>query len=130
MLRVVGRAWSTLQHMDPRVLDGLLAIGLSIGAAMQFLAEQPGNVKPLLPITGTCLPLALRRRWPIVAHSVQVASAIASQRQPVTISLLAIFIGVYSVAVYSRWRRFYPVWLVIGSAALALLVPESSPSVP
>ncbi|MGI9149055.1 MAG: sensor histidine kinase [Chloroflexota bacterium] len=126
----VGRVWSRLQRTDPRLLDGLLAMVLGTGAAAQLVAEEPGDVPHLLAGIGTCLPLALRRRYPILAHALQVASAVATQRQPVNVSLLAIFIGMYSVAVYSHWRRWYPVWLVIGAAALATLVPDSRPSVP
>jgi len=76
------------------------------------------------------VPLVLRRRYPIVGHALQVVSAAFTQRQPVTVSMLAIFIGVYSVAVYSSWRRYYLIWIVIGAAILQYLFPFSTLSVP
>src|SRR5712692_7946563 len=100
----LGRVWSWLAVLDARLLDGGLSILLAVGAGLQLLAEEPGNLGRLLPVLGTCLPLVVRRRYPIVGHALQILSAIATQRQPVSISLVAIFIGVYSVAVYSRWR--------------------------
>src|SRR5579859_4236446 len=130
MVRVVRQTWTRLQHLDPRLLDGALAVALATGAGAQLLAEEPGNIGRLLPVLGTCLPLVLRRRYPIVGHALQIMSAILTQRQPVSLSLLAIFIGVYSVAVYSRWRVPYLVWLGLGAAWLGIQFPESSPSMP
>jgi signal transduction histidine kinase len=72
----------------------------------------------------------VRRRYPLAGHFVQVGAAVLTARQPVAVSLVAIFIGVYSVAVYSRWRAPFLVWLVIGAAWLGILFPESSPSMP
>lgn len=122
--------WRRLGSLDPRLLDGLLAIGLGAGAGLQLWSEEPGNLRRFLPAVGTCLPLVSRRRYPIICHTLQIVSAIASQRQPVSISLLSIFVGVYSVAVYSRWRLPYLVWLAIGAAWLGIQFPESSPSMP
>ena len=126
----VARMWKRLESLDPRLLDGALAVALAVAAGLQLLFEEPGSVQRLVPVLGTCLPLALRRRWPIGAHGLQVICAIATQRPPVSIGLVAIFIGIYSVALYSRWRVAFLVWLVIGSAWLGILFPESRPSMP
>jgi signal transduction histidine kinase len=53
-----------------------------------------------------------------------------AQRTPVSISLLAIFIGLYSVAVYSRWRVFFLAWLVLGSIWIGVAFPDSHANVP
>jgi signal transduction histidine kinase len=111
-------------------MDGLLAVALSVGACLQLLSQHPESYLKLIPVTFTCLPLVMRRRYPIVAHAAQIVAAIATQQEPVTLSLVAMFIGVYSVAVYSRWRRQFLIWLVIGSAWLGIAFPESSPSMP
>jgi signal transduction histidine kinase len=129
-VNVARRAWDWLANLDPRLLDGALAVALSVGAAVQLLMQEPGNVARLIPVTFTCLPLVFRRRYPVAVHFVQVGAAIATQRQPVPLSLVAIFISVYSVAVYSRWRRVFLIWLLVGSAWLALAFPESNPSMP
>jgi signal transduction histidine kinase len=129
-VNAVGRIWTKLQRLDPRLLDGLLAVGLSVAAGVQLLAQEPGNFARLVPVTGTCLPLVLRRRYPIVAHFLQVFCAILTQREPVTVSLVAMFIGIYSVAVYSRWRAPYVIWIFVGAAWLGFTFPGSSPSIP
>jgi signal transduction histidine kinase len=129
-VNAVRRAWERIGSLDPRLLDGALAVVLSVGAGLQYLSEEPGNFRGLAPVSMTCLPLVFRRRYPLAAHFVQIAGAVLTQRQPVSLSLVAMFIGVYSVGVYSRWRRVFLVWLVVGSALLGILFPESSPSMP
>jgi signal transduction histidine kinase len=129
-VNALRRVWHGLQALDPRLLDGILAVALSVGAGAQLLAQEPGNFARLVPVTFTCLPLVLRRRYPIVGHAIQVAAVVASQRQPVTLSFIAIFIGVYSVGVYSRWRGPFLVWLLIGAALLGIAFPDSAPSMP
>jgi signal transduction histidine kinase len=129
-VNAVAQAWTRLQRVDPRLLDGALAVALAVAADIQFLAQEPGNFQRMVPVTFTCLPLVLRRRYPMVGHALQVGAAVASQREPVTISLLAIYIGIYSVAVYSRWRRPFLIWLLIGAALLGRAFPFSSPSMP
>ena len=109
---------------------GALAIVLSVGAAVQFLNEEPGQFTRMVWVVGTCLPLAMRRRFPIVCHALQVGFQILAQRTPVSISLLAIFIGLYSVGVYSRWRVPFLVWLVLGSVWIGVAFPDSRTNVP
>ena len=86
-----------MQHVDPRLLDGLLAVGLAVGAGLQWTSEHPDSPNTLLPVVFTCLPLAVRRRYPIAAHFTQIAAAVLTQQEPVALSLVAIFISVYSV---------------------------------
>jgi signal transduction histidine kinase len=129
-MNAVRRGWKWLLRIDPRLLDGALAVALAIGANLQLLSEEPPTVGRLFWVTFTCLPLALRRRYPLASHFTQILAASLTAREPVALSLVAIFIGVYSVAVYSRWRWPFLVWLVIGSAILGILFPESSPSLP
>jgi signal transduction histidine kinase len=129
-MKTAAQAWDRLRNLDPRLVDGLLAVALSVGACLQLLSQHPENYLKLIPVTFTCLPLAMRRRYPIAAHATQIAAAIASQQEPVTLSLVAMFIGIYSVAVYSRWRRQFLLWLVVGAAWLGIAFPESSPSMP
>jgi signal transduction histidine kinase len=129
-VNVLRRAWKLLTGIDPRLLDGAMALALAVGADLQLLSEEPDRWRGLLPVSFTCLPLVLRRRYPLVAHAVQIAAAVLTARQPVALSLVAIFIGVYSVAVYSRWHWPYLVWLVIGAATLGILFPQSAPSMP
>ena len=124
------RVWQRLERVDARLLDAVLAIALTLGAGVQYLSEEPDNPSRLLPVSGTALPLVWRRRYPLAAYLIQITFAILSQRQPVTVSLLATFIGLYSVAVYSAHRWAPLVVPVIGAACLAILFPFSYPAVP
>src|SRR5262249_4840917 len=65
-----------------------------------------------------------------VVHFLQVGFQILAQRTPVSISLLAIFVGLYSVAVYSRWRLLFLIWLAVGSVWIGLAVSESRTNAP
>ena len=122
--------WRKLASIDPRVADGLLAIALGAGAVTQLVMEGPQPRQAFISALGTTLPLVWRRRLPLVVYLTQIGFAIFGARQPVTISLLATFVGLYSVAVYSRLRWAPVVIPVVGAAILGILVPESSPSVP
>ena len=122
--------WRKLASIDPRVADGLLAIALGAGTVTQLVMEGPQPRQAFISALGTTLPLVWRRRLPLVVYLTQIGFAIFGARQPVTISLLATFVGLYSVAVYSRLRWAPVVIPVVGAAILGILVPESSPSVP
>ena len=133
MGRVLTGAYRIVQRLtglDPRLLDGVLAVVLSVGAAVQLLTEEPGNFTRMVWVMGTCLPLVIRRRLPIVCHALQVGFQIMAQRTPVSISLLAVFIGLYSVAVYSRWRVPFLAWLALGAVLIGVAFPESRTNVP
>ena len=122
--------WRKLASIDPRVADGLLAIALGAGAVTQLVMEGPQPRQAFISALGTTLPLIWRRRLPLVVYLTQIGFAIFGARQPMTISLLATFVGLYSVAVYSRSRWAPVVIPVVGAAILGVLFPESNPSVP
>jgi signal transduction histidine kinase len=122
--------WRTLAGLDPRLVDGTLAVVLAAGATVQLLIEGPQRPLAIVSALGTGLPLAWRRRLPVRMYVAQIAFAILGARQPVTISLLATFIGLYSVAVYARQRWAAPLIVAVGALALFVRVPESSPTVP
>jgi signal transduction histidine kinase len=130
VLNSMQRMFRLLTRLDPRLLDGVLAVALSVAAALQLLNEEPGNVTRMAWVIGTCVPLVIRRRAPILCHAIQVGCQIGAQRTPVSISMLALFIGLYSVGVYSRWRVPFLAWLAAGSVLLAVLFPESHIDVP
>jgi hypothetical protein len=61
-----------ITRLYPRVLDGALAVALSVGVALQLLSEEPGQFTEMVWVIGTCLPLVLRRRYPIVCHALHL----------------------------------------------------------
>src|SRR5258708_24892107 len=66
-MKAARELWARVSSIEPRLLDGLLALALTVAAGTQFLQQEPGNVARLIPVAGTCLPLAVRRRWPLAA---------------------------------------------------------------
>ena len=129
-MNLAARVWQTARRVDPRLFDGALAVTLSVAAGVQLLSEEPGNFPRMVWVLGTCLPLVIRRRLPILCNLLQVGCSIMVQRTPVSVSLLALFVGLYSVGVYSRWRVPFLAWLVFGSALLAVAFPDSRTNVP
>lgn len=129
-MRTLRRYEHGLTSLDPRLVDGLLAVLLAAGATTQLLLEGPQSPRAVVSTLGIGLPLAWRRRLPLTACLSQLAFAILGSRQPVTISTLAIFVGLYSVAVYARWRWAAPLIVVGGGAILLGLVPWSLQTAP
>src|SRR5207302_10620944 len=110
------RRWNAL---DPRLLDGTLALTLAAGA----VAEVVLNGAPrwtVLPVAGTALPLAWRRRHPIPSFLVQFLCALASAQPPTWAGILALFVGLYSVSVYSPSRRRSLAVVLLSSVALLM----------
>lgn len=129
-MHTLRRIWRTLASLDPRLADGGLAVVLAAGATGQILHEGPQSPLAIVSSIGTGLPLAWRRQLPLAMYLTQIAFAIVGARQPVTLSLFATFIGLYSVAVYSRRPWAAPLIVAVGALVLLVLVPESSPTVP
>jgi signal transduction histidine kinase len=86
-------------------LDAAVAVGAAVGAVME--AAQSTNAVPVLvAVALTALPLALRRRFPIVAWLVIIAAIMAVQQEtvpPVTFGAAAF--AAYSAIAHSRYRN-------------------------
>jgi signal transduction histidine kinase len=99
----VRRLWKRLGSLDPRLVDGLLAAALTAVVLVEF--SRTG--KPLLQAAGlllTTVPLLWRRRYPIPAYVVQNAGLFAWLAPPLITSLVAVFLGCYSMSLYTRHR--------------------------
>lgn len=122
--------WRRLRGVDPRLLDGVLAAALGIGAAAQLFHEDAYAPARLLPVLGTTAPLAWRRRYPLACFTVQFACALLTLRLPMVCTLVALFIALYSIGVYSP-HRWVSLIAPVGSAAiLAVLFPTARPPLP
>ena len=124
------RLWHQLARLDPRLWDVLLAVIFASAAATQAVHDGYTSRQHIISAVGTGLPLAWRRRFPNGVYLAQVAFAIFGAREPGSISLLATFVGLFSAAVYSRWRWVPLMVPMIGALTLGVLVPQSYPSVP
>ena len=116
--------------MDPRLADGLLALVLSAGSAIEFLHDRPGSAMRLPFVVGATLPLAGRRRWPVVCCLLQFGFGLLTAQPPTVIGFFGFLIGSYSVGVHSR-RRLPSLAVLVGSMVfLQLVIPEAAPPVP
>ena len=125
-----GRAWRLVATLDPRLVDGVLAVAFGTGAAAQLLLDGPQRPRNVISALGTGLPLAWRRQFPVAALLAQIALALLGGRQPTTIGSLATLVGLYSVAVYARCRWTAPLIVLVGGLVLLLLGPASAQTVP
>ncbi|MBA3401376.1 MAG: hypothetical protein H0U05_05230, partial [Actinobacteria bacterium] len=92
---------------EPKTRDALLAIALATLVESEILASDVSGPRVVLPLLGlvVTLPLALRRRAPIVAVAIVMAGVIAFgvldlEQEPQT-PLLALVLATYSVGVYA-----------------------------
>ena len=123
----IGQIWQRIRRLDARVVDWLLAIALTVAAAAQMAYREPEHPLRLLPVAGTTLPLAWRRRAPLLCYCVQFGSALATLEPPTFAGLLAIFIGIYSIGAHSRWRLRSLIAPLASALVLQVLFPDSQP---
>ena len=116
-----------LGRLDARTLDWLLALCLTAAAAGQIAYQEPEHPLRLLPVVGTTLPLAWRRRAALVCYVVQFVSALATLEPPTFAGLVAIFIGIYSIGAHSGWRPWSLIAPLASALILQILFPESQP---
>jgi signal transduction histidine kinase len=122
--------WERLRRVDPRLVDGATAGALLIAAQAQLLSGGPTQLLHAPAVAGTVLPLCWRRQAPLVCYGVQFLSALFTLEPPMLASLVALFLGVYSTGVYSRYRLRSLASPLASAAVLAALFPFSYPSLP
>jgi signal transduction histidine kinase len=117
------RPWRRLQGLDHRLVDGLLVAVLAAGAVAEALHghQQQDQLIHVLPVVLIIVPLFWRRRWPIAVALVQFAGMFLVLSAPLIASVLAVFVGIYSVGLYSP-HRLASLALPIGFAALLAAV--------
>jgi signal transduction histidine kinase len=120
-------AWDRLLRLDPAFADALLAIVMTVCAIGQILVQEPQNAIRLVPVAGTTVPLAWRRRAPLLCYSVQFAAALLTLEPPTFAGLLALFIGIYSIGAHSHWRLRSLAAPLLSAVILQVLFPDSSP---
>ena len=114
--------WTWARRLDPRLVDAALALVLLAGTMPQLiLLPTNGLPEPLAAraVAGALvvLPVAFRRRWPIVCVCVQSACSLLVAAPPTYAGALALFIGYYSIGAYSR-HRLAGLAVPVGMAAL------------
>lgn len=113
----VSEAWRRLESLPHPWVDGALALLLAAAQCWEFLHD--GTV-PLVRLIGpllVSLPLILRRRRPELVFVLQVTGSFLFLAPPLISSLVANFVGIYSLGLYGGRR-----WLSLALPLLAGLI--------
>lgn len=120
--------WARARRLDARVVDAALAVALLAGTIPQLLFL-PSNGVPEPAVARAVfgalvvLPVAFRRRSPIVCVCVQSACSLLVAAPPTYAGAVALFIGYYSIGAYSRYRLaglLVPVGMAVLLAAIGI----------
>ncbi|WP_336203897.1 sensor histidine kinase [Nonomuraea sp. LPB2021202275-12-8] len=107
----MNRLWLQLGSVDPRIVDGALAVTFTLTSAAWAWTEQQPDTRPpdtgaLLLIAAANLPLTFRRRWPLAVVVVCCVAGLiyhAMGYHPGQNSLSSL-VALYSVAVHRPLR--------------------------
>ncbi len=118
--------WAWARRLDPRLVDATLAAVLLAGSLLQLFILPANGVPEPAPARAVfealvVLPVAVRRRWPIVCACVQSACSLLVGAPPTYAGLAALFIGFYSIGGYSR-HRLAGLLVPVGMAGLLAAV--------
>lgn len=128
-MEISRRSWDRLRRVPPLVYDSTLAAVLSIAAAVEFrlyhpsLGAAPGLDLHMAAVILFTLPLAIRRRHPVVCAGLQTAGTALVLAQPPYTAIFAYLFGLYSLCVYgpSPWLSLAGVF--IGVVSLQVFLP-------
>ena len=126
------RLWERFRALDPRLVDALLVAVLTAVVLVEFTqsGKSPIHFAPLLVTT---VPLLWRRRYPIPAYVVQNAGLFLWLAPPLITSLVAVFIGCYSMSLYSQHRAVslaIPLTQAVVLAAVGIPLGWYTPAIP
>ena len=128
-MEIARRVWDRLQGVPPLVSDSVLAGVLTVAAMVEFRLYHPGlSAAPGLD-THTAgvllftLPLAVRRRHPLVCTGLQIAGSALVLAQPPFTAIFASVLGVYSLCVYGPTPWLAVGWIVLGVISLQAGLP-------
>ena len=125
--------WTRLtggRTINPWLADGLLAVGLAVPGVIQYWRDNPGLHAHVPAVLLFTLPLAIRRRHPLVLLGLQQLGGLLMFAVPPYTVLFAALFGVYSVCVYARTPWIAVAWLAIGVVALQVGLPGTEIRLP
>ncbi|MEU4362379.1 histidine kinase [Promicromonospora sp. NPDC023987] len=119
----------------PAVRDGVLAAVLAglgfvptlstIGVELSDLPERPADALAVTLLLAQCVPLAIRRRWPLACLAI-IGTAFALDQAlsyPSTFASVGLYLALYAAGAYlARWRRVVAALATVGYLALAATV--------
>jgi signal transduction histidine kinase len=144
VLSVTRRVAAVLRRR-PAVADALVAAVFAVGGVLSLYAvfqvqrrtvpsfHEPAKAVPILAMLAVTLPLALRRRFPLVVATTVIVAFVLGRvllpdsEQEQLMTVWACWLALYSAAVHPRRTRF---WTVALGALAAALVAEITREVP
>lgn len=121
--------WDRLQTVSPLVSDSVLAVVLTVAAVVEFrlyhpgLSAAPGLDTHMAGVLLFTLPLAVRRRHPLVCTGLQIAGSALVLAQPPYTAIFASVLGVYSLCVYGPTPWLAVGWILVGVISLQAGLP-------
>ncbi len=127
-------AWERLRQVDHRVWDALLALALLSAATLALALQPPSDPRGPMAVGAALiaaqnLPIAWRRRAPLVVAAVVVASdALLTYLGYEETSGISVAIALYTAAAYEQRVRVAPVLVALAAIAvpLAFVVNEGN----
>ena len=133
---IARHSWDRLRAAPPLVADSALALALTAASVIEFrvnhpgLSAAPGLDRHMAAVLLFTLPLAIRRRYPVVCVGLQIAGSALVFAQPPFTAIFASVLGLYSLCVYGPTPWFAVMWIVIGVISLQVFLPGVRMQVP
>ncbi len=116
--------------VPPLLYDSVVAVALAVGAVTESRFYHPGSgaapgleLRPLAVVLLLTLPLAVRRRHPLVCAGLQLAGSALILTQPPYTAIFALLLGVYSLCVYGPTPWLSLAWVLIAGVLLQAFLP-------
>jgi signal transduction histidine kinase len=128
-MEVARSSWDRLRRVPPLVYDTVLAAVLTVAAVGEFrlyhpsLSSAPGLDMHMAAVILITLPLAIRRRHPVVCACLQTAGTALILAQPPYTAIFAYLFGLYSLCVYGPTPWLSLAGVFIGVISLEVFLP-------
>ncbi len=131
-MEVAARSWHRLRTAPPLFIDGVMAVALAVASGIELRLYGAGlNAAPGFDTrTPVILPLAVRRRHPLICAALQLAGSALIRAQPPYTAIFALLLGVYSLCVYGPIPWLSLAWVLVGAASLQAFLPGVRMQVP
>ncbi len=128
-MEIARRSWDRLRRVPPLVYDTVLAALLTVAAVVEFrlyhpsLSAAPGLDMHMAGVVLITLPLAIRRRHPLVCAGLQIAGTALVFAQPPYTAIFAFLFGLYSLCVYGPTPWLALACVLFGVISLEVFLP-------
>jgi signal transduction histidine kinase len=130
----VAATWRRLSSRSPFGFDVIFAVGLSVLILVEGVVIQDSNLGSNQSISPTVLlmtiPLAWRRRLPLLVFGIVVVGAVLSLEEAPYTGITTIMIAAYSVGAYARYRLLSLAVVVATGIVIVTVFHGTLPPIP